>query len=184
MCRALALSALFRNSRWFDPESIGGWRRDSVREVDIVTGCFFLLKRRLWERLGGFDRAFFMYGEEADLCLRAAAIGVRCMICPDACIVHYGGASETVRADKIIRLFRAKSLLYQRHWSRRAARWGPATLDLWVLTRLIALSALRFAGPRARSAFETWRSIWRGRAEWHDSPPAVTPPGETASLQA
>ncbi|MBY4895370.1 glycosyltransferase family 2 protein [Rhodobacteraceae bacterium N5(2021)] len=80
LCRAIRLDALFRGSEFFNPEAIGGWKRDSVREVDIVVGCFLLIQRELWQRLGGFDLKYFMYGEEADLCLRAAQMGYRPMI--------------------------------------------------------------------------------------------------------
>ena len=45
-------------------EAMPGWMRDNEREVDIVTGCFLLISLEFWKRLGGFDRAFFMYGEE------------------------------------------------------------------------------------------------------------------------
>ncbi|MFQ5805354.1 MAG: hypothetical protein ACE5I3_02760 [Phycisphaerae bacterium] len=48
-----------------------------MREVDIVSDCLFLIHRELWQRLGGFDPGFFMYGEEADLCLRARQLGAR-----------------------------------------------------------------------------------------------------------
>ena len=37
----------------------------------MVQGCFLLIRRDLWEALGGFDLSFVMYGEEADLCRRA-----------------------------------------------------------------------------------------------------------------
>src|SRR5690606_2943956 len=100
-CHAVGLSAAFRGSRLLNPEGLGSWRRDSVREVDIVTGCFLLLPRALWERLGGFHPDFFMYGEEADLCLRARRLGVRPIITPEATIVHYGGRSENKRIQKM-----------------------------------------------------------------------------------
>ena len=61
------LSTVFRGSQLFNPESLAGWSRDSVRQVDIVTGCLCLAPRAVWEQLGGFDEAFFMYGEDADL---------------------------------------------------------------------------------------------------------------------
>lgn len=73
VCSTFGLTALFPKTELFHPEAMGGWQRDSVREVDIVVGCFMLMKRSLWEDLGGFDLRYFMYGEEADLCLRAAA---------------------------------------------------------------------------------------------------------------
>src|SRR5947207_213624 len=47
-CFALGLSALFPRSRLFDPESLGRWERDSVRHVDVVTGCLMLVPAALW----------------------------------------------------------------------------------------------------------------------------------------
>jgi GT2 family glycosyltransferase len=165
-CIAVGLSSLFRGSRWFDPESLGPWGRDTVREVDCVTGCFLLIRRSIWEQLGGFDESFFMYGEETDLCLRARKLGHKCMICPDATIIHYGGASEKVRADKMVKLFTAKALLFERHWDRRWVGFGIRMLDLWALTRVVAFWAVRWLGPARKEAYQTWRSIWLRRHEW------------------
>ena len=61
LCRATGLTTIARRSALFNTESDGGWQRDTVREVDIVSGCFFLITRSLWQRLGGFDPLFFMY---------------------------------------------------------------------------------------------------------------------------
>ena len=51
--------------------SAAGSATPSARS-DIVTGCLLLAPRALWQELGGFDTRFFMYGEDADLALRAA----------------------------------------------------------------------------------------------------------------
>jgi GT2 family glycosyltransferase len=167
---AAGLAHFFPGSRLFDRESLGWWARDDVREVDIVTGCFLLIRRELWDRLGGFDAGFFMYGEEADLCLRARTIGVAGLLCPSARIVHYGGASERVRADKMVRLFVAKARLFRKHWGRGAARFGVATLDLWAGSRVLAFAALRLVGRRHQPALDTWRDVWRRRREWRAHP--------------
>ncbi len=166
---ASGLSASFRRTAFFNGEAMGGWPCDCVRAVDIVTGCFLLLRRALWERLGGFDLAFFMYGEDADLCLRARRLGVGCLICPDATIVHLGGASEKVRADKIVRVFRAKAQLFERHWSRYASALGRFTLDLWALTRAVAFGVARFLRPQYLEQYRTWRTVLANRAQWHPS---------------
>ena len=138
-CRASGLTGLFPRSALFHSEAYGGWARDSVREVDIVTGCLLLIARTTWDRLGGFDRAFTMYGEEADLCLRARALGARPMITPEATIIHYGGASETVRADKMVRLLRAKRELVTRHFGPLSRPLAAGLLMLWPLGRAVLL---------------------------------------------
>ena len=76
-CRATGLTVAFRNSPLFNSEHYGGWARDSERDVEVVQGSFFLIPRRLWDELGGFDLSFVMYGEEADLCRRARARGAQ-----------------------------------------------------------------------------------------------------------
>ncbi len=165
-CIGLGLTSIFPNSRIFARESYGAWQRDSVREVDIVSGCFLLIRRAVWEELGGFDAAFFMYGEDADLCLRARKLGYRCLITPDAQIVHYGGASEKVRADKMVRLFAAKVQLFRRHWRPALVPLGVSMLTLWPLTRVMLLAVLRQILPGRDQSFRVWRDIWRRRREF------------------
>ena len=167
-CRASGLAVFFPGFELFNGEAIGGFARDDERRVDIVSGCFFLIETALWRGLHGFDPLFFMYGEEADLCLRAHAFSARPMITPDATIVHYGGASERVRSDKMVRLLAAKASLIDRHWRPAFAGTGRALLAAWPLTRMIATSAiavLTFGAMMGETA-TTWRQVWARRSEW------------------
>ncbi len=167
-CRATGLTGLFPHTESFNGEAYGGWKRDTARRVDIVSGCFFLIERELWEGLNGFDPLFFMYGEEADLCLRAHAFSARPMITPFATITHYGGASEIARAGKMVRLLAAKVSLVDRHWQPILAPAGRILLAAWPLTRLIATSIRAVLAPSSanRSTADAWRQIWRRRKEW------------------
>jgi GT2 family glycosyltransferase/glycosyltransferase involved in cell wall biosynthesis len=58
--------------------------------VGGVTGCAFLLSRRIYEQLGGFDDGYFAYYEEVDYCLRARRAGMQPRIEPAAEIAHGG----------------------------------------------------------------------------------------------
>ncbi|MGB3244717.1 MAG: glycosyltransferase family 2 protein [Sulfitobacter sp.] len=163
--QALGLSSLFRKNPVFNPEGYGGWNRDSEREVDVVTGCFLLIQRTFWESLGGFDPAFVMYGEETDLCLRARTLGARPRITPEATIVHYAGASEKVRSDKMVRLLRAKVLLIKRHFPAWQQPLALLLLRLWPWSRSWGTWLLRRGGA------PTWAEIWERRQEWWDGWP-------------
>lgn len=169
-CSTTGLSSVFPNSAFFNSEAYGGWLRDSVREVDIVCGCFLLIERSLWDDLGGFDKAYFMYGEEADLCLRARDLNATPMITPNATIIHYGGASETVRADKMIKLLSAKSLLMKQHWDPLARSLGLSLLALWPWSRWIvnAGAARLMAQPKYKEAAQMWEKVWTSRAMWRN----------------
>ena len=58
-CMGTGLASAFRKSAFFNPEALGDWERDDVRDVDAVTGCFLLISRALWDKLGGLDESFF-----------------------------------------------------------------------------------------------------------------------------
>lgn len=165
--QGIGLSALFRGSALFDSERVPASRLlGDTAEVDIVTGCFLLIRRELWERLGGFDPAFFMYGEDFDLCLRARALGARPCVHPQARIVHHGGASERVPADKLVRLLRSKVQVFTRHWSAPQARLGKLCLLLWALTRRVGYRAAALLGRRgALERARAWDQVWARRRE-------------------
>jgi len=165
--RTFGLTTAFRSSAFFNPEEIGGWERDSVRHVDIVVGCFLLIRRELWDELGGFDLKYFMYGEEADLCHRAQKLGYSPMITPDAEIMHLVGASTSVLSRKVISVFRARVTLVRDHWHPALAPVGVGLMWLGVALRVLGgrlLSRLRGKGEEARS--DKWAEVWQERATW------------------
>jgi N-acetylglucosaminyl-diphospho-decaprenol L-rhamnosyltransferase len=162
-CSASGLTYVFPRSPLFNPEGYGAWARDSEREVDIVTGCFLLIDRALWQRLGGFDRTFFMYAEEADLCLRAAKLGHRPAITPDAEIIHLGGRSEASPVEKVIKTTRGRVTLIRKHWPAWQRAVGLTLFRAWAFSRALGS---RVARDRRGGGADKWRTIWRRRAEW------------------
>ena len=192
VCRVTGLTSIFANSEFFNGEAYGGWNHENVRCVDIVSGCFFLIERDVWNSLGGFDPHFFMYGEEADLCLRARKIGAKPMVTPAATIIHLGGASETARTAKMVKLLSAKASLIGRHWHPALRPIGQALQALWPLSRAIALtiSATLTGSPTQRAAAKTWREIWAQRANWqsgypvHDGNEDETPVATAAAFNS
>ncbi|HTM80151.1 glycosyltransferase family 2 protein [Asticcacaulis sp.] len=70
-----------------------------IAEVFAPCGAAMLIRRDLWDELGGFDEDFFCYCEDADLGFRARLRGERCLFVPDAIVSHIGSASLGVRSD-------------------------------------------------------------------------------------
>ena len=66
---------------------------------DDVSGAFMMLRMTAIRALGGFDERFFLYFENADLCLRARAAGWRVGRAPGAAVSHEGGASSAPSPD-------------------------------------------------------------------------------------
>lgn len=166
-CFAVGLSYLVPNNPLFNVEGYGGWLRDTVRRVDIVAGSFFLIDREVWERLGGFDPNFFMYGEEADLCVRARAAGATSIMTPNATIIHYGGASAISGEERRVQIFRGKVTLMNRHWSIAASKLGRLLLELAAVIRWVGYGlGARFTGRLLPRDAQAWEATWKRRREW------------------
>lgn len=161
-CFALGLSALFSGHRLFDPESLGSWARDTARRVDVVAGCLLLVRRQVWDELGGFDPAYFMFGEDTDLSDRARAAGYRPMITPDAEVIHSIGESTSAPGARRVMVMRGKLTYLRRRWSAPAASYGQACLSSGVALR----ASLEALGMRRGGQNRGWVETWRRRREW------------------
>jgi GT2 family glycosyltransferase len=118
--------------------------------------------------LGGFDENFFMYAEEADLCYRARGLGARPMFTPEATIIHYGGASEKIVEDKIVRLYSGKVQFMRKHWSKLRYAPGIFFLLFGVLLRGKIFGLWGGVSGKAKhmQAARVWMKVWRSRNHW------------------
>lgn len=93
------------------------WDHMESREVDQVIGAFFLIRRSLFEQLGGFDERYFVYFEEVDLSYRARQHGYSSMFLADARAYHRGGvSSESVKAKRLFYSLRSRMLYAFKHF--------------------------------------------------------------------
>lgn len=87
-------------------------------EVDQVSGAFFLVRRPLFDALGGFDERFFVYYEEVDFARRARQAGFRTIFLPAASAFHRGGySSDQVRTARLFYSLRSRLLYARKHWT-------------------------------------------------------------------
>jgi len=99
---------------------VDGGQYDPVREVDWVTGCCFLIKKRVVENIGFFDESFFCYWDEPDYCLRAKKAGYKIVYVPRAKLWHKVGAA-TKKVTGFGHYYGARnSFLFMR---KHATRW-------------------------------------------------------------
>lgn len=160
-CSATLLSTLFPGSPTFNPESMGGFARDRIQTVDIVSGCLLLISRADWNLLGGFDERYFVYGEDADLCLRATTrTGRTCAITPAAQMVHAVSASSASRAAKFELLLNGRIALVRTHMRGWRGRVG----SFFIVAGVAVRAALETLGISSRAT--QWREVWKRREKW------------------
>jgi GT2 family glycosyltransferase len=105
------MNKLFPNN----PISRKYWLKDvdrkEIREVDFVQGSAFMIRKRLFNLLGGFDEQFFLYFEDNDLCKRVVDKGKKIAILPKANVMHNWGGS-TPKTKKIRKIFNQSRYKY------------------------------------------------------------------------
>jgi len=77
------------------------WKRNSIKNVDCVSGCFFWMCRSVVEKIGKLDEKIFMYYEDTEYCLRLRRMtDMKTYFIPDAQIMHYHGAGTNKEQEK------------------------------------------------------------------------------------
>jgi hypothetical protein len=143
--------------------------------VDWVTGAALMMRRRVWETIGGLPEETFMYGEDMAYCARARAAGFRVGYLPEARVEHRLAGSRSNYGDWIESYTRATLEYYRRHGRagdlarvallvRMGSLWRRA---LWTVVGHLrpgarAEAAMRRAGYRRAAALA--RDYSRGTA--------------------
>ena len=110
------LYKLFPKSKFFGRELMTWWDRSNVREVDVVTGCFMLVRCEAIKQVGLMDERFFMYGEETDWCYQFKQAGWKVMFTPSAEIIHLGRASsKQIKPEMRLQLSGSILLFFRKH---------------------------------------------------------------------
>jgi N-acetylglucosaminyl-diphospho-decaprenol L-rhamnosyltransferase len=89
---------------------------DATQEVDWINGSAMFVRREIYDQIGGFEEAFFMYSEELDWCYRAKQAGWQIVYLPTAQITHYEGkSSEQVIAARDIHFHSSKIRFFRKY---------------------------------------------------------------------
>lgn len=103
-------------------QQIGGGQKDigqypDDREVEgIVFACAYI-KRKVIEKIGGLNEAFFSYFEDTDYCLRAQKAGFKVINCGKVTLVHYQNVSTSVNKTNFSKMFLKSQRAFRRIWA-------------------------------------------------------------------
>lgn len=138
------------------------WDHNSTRRVDQVVGAFMLMRRSLFELLGGYDERFFVYMEDLDLALRAAQRGYHCVYLASANGVHIGGGSaRKVRAESLFFNMRSRIQYSFKHFGLpTAVGVSLGILVIEPVSRLV-FAARRGSGQDAKASLVASFALWR-----------------------
>ena len=121
------------------------WARDDEREVEVISGCYLMVRSRVIDEIGYLDEGFFCYGEETDWCRRSQEAGWKLKFAPVGTITHFGsGSTRKLNHERDLMLSEGTIRLHRKHN-------GPLSAAMvWILL-------LIFNG--SRSIFWTFRTL-------------------------
>lgn len=91
---------------------------EEVAEVPILVGAFMLMKRSVYIEVGGFDEAYFMYGEDIDLSYTVLKAGYSNYYYGKTAVIHYKGESTLKDATYANRFYGAMQIFYKKHFKQ------------------------------------------------------------------
>lgn len=116
--KVTGLSNIFPNSRIFARYNLTYLDENKTYEVDAVSGSFMMIRKEVYEKTGGFDEQFFMYGEDLDLCYRVQKNSYKVFYVHDTQIIHYKGEStKRSNLDETKLFYDAMHLFVKKHLS-------------------------------------------------------------------
>jgi GT2 family glycosyltransferase len=107
---------------------------EGEREVDWVSGSCLLARRAVLRDVGFFDEAFFLYEEDADLCLRVRRAGHKVLYSPRGEVLHHLGRSMAKAPERARAEYDRSHLAYYR---KHNPAWQTGLLRIYLFLRTL-----------------------------------------------
>ena len=147
------LSLLFGSTKLFGKYNLTYLNPDESYEVDAISGSCMMIRREVFNTIGGLDESFFMYGEDLDWCYRVQKGGWKVFYVADTKIIHYKGES-TRRSDidELSIFYKAMRLFVRKH--HQGSLLFESIIEMAIDARRIMAAMMRYGKPFLVSIFD------------------------------
>jgi N-acetylglucosaminyl-diphospho-decaprenol L-rhamnosyltransferase len=132
----------WRDNPWTRRYRLVGDDQHRSRDADWVSGAGFLVRRKAFESVGGFDESYFMYVEDVDLCWRLHRAGWGVVYEPSGRVVHEQGVSTSRHPYRMLAAHHRSILRFADRSTKGPARLLLPLVTLALATRFV-LASLR-----------------------------------------
>lgn len=154
-CSATRLETIFKGSRFFAGEHMFYFEHDRRLTVNVIVGCFSMIRRETFDEIGLLDEDLFMYGDDVDWCRRAWNAGWQVVFYPGARAIHDRGKT-TAPFPAHFAVAQQRSVLH--YWTKHHTFLGVLGIRMIMLFHhsfrylIAALSELTLPKGRAKCA--------------------------------
>jgi N-acetylglucosaminyl-diphospho-decaprenol L-rhamnosyltransferase len=118
-CKMTGLTNLFPHSKIFARYYLGHLPENKTNEVDVLSGAFMMVDKKVLDTVGSFDEDYFMYAEDIDLSYRIQKAGFKNFYFADTAIIHFKGESTAKQsADYYNNFYGTMVLFVQKHYPK------------------------------------------------------------------
>ena len=143
-CDAFGFSTRFKNSRFFAGEHMFYFPHDRTLTVDVIVGCFSMIRRETLDQVGLLDENLFMYGDDVDWCRRARNVGWQMAFYPGGQAIHDRGKTT---AGFPVRFAVAQQRSVLQYWTKHHSFLGVLGIrSIMFLHHLLRYSVAVLAG--------------------------------------
>ncbi len=134
--KTFGFSKIFSKSKTFNRYHLGFLPEHETNEVEILSGAFMFIRKKVLDEIGLLDEAFFMYGEDIDLSYRIIKAGYQNYYFAETTIIHYKGESTRKGSLNYVKVFYNAMIIFARkHYSGNQSGMFSAFINLAIFFR-------------------------------------------------
>jgi len=150
--RAFAVDSMLKPYGVFGNLLMTDFGFDKNKDMDVLNGWFWMVRREAVDEVGLLDERFFMYCEDIDWCKRFHLAGWRVVFYSEAAAVHYGGASSSNHPIRFsVEMQRASVTYWTKYHGRVSLVFYLVAIGLNHAIRVIVWGLMYLIKPGARS---------------------------------
>ncbi len=144
--KIFGFSRLFPRSGLFGRYHLGFLKKDEIHKIEVISGAFMFIRKKVLEKTGLLDEDFFMYGEDIDISYRIIKSGYNNYYFPDTTIIHFKGESTKKGSlNYVILFYKAMKIFADKHFSKNNASTFSLLINIAIFFRALLSVIKRFA---------------------------------------
>ena len=166
--KMVGLAEFFPNS-FFSKYYAGHLPEKENNKVEVLSGAFMMLSKNAIKATGGFDEAFFMYGEDIDLSYRITKAGFHNYYLGEVTIIHFKGESTQKKNDAYIKHFYgAMKLFVDKHYKNSGVKHAAMSVAILIGKAIAKFKNIVSYNKSSASNLATINTLFLGEEQQYE----------------